>query len=591
MNTPPKQDNSVKTDRTFKGLVTNMTVFIKLCFGSGKMFMVTVFSLVMTSMVTLTIPVAFRFLIDQGLGNNLNTTHIILFALLVLALAMGTALRYYSVTITGERVYNNLRNKVFKHLLSFSQYEFATLDISDILSRLMSDTESIREFTGSSLSIAGRNILLLCGGLGMMLYTNFFFTAMALLIIPLVLVPIIVIGRSLKALSKETLVKLSNSNLILNETLYALSTVQNFTQENQCFRKFTTIANATYTLSQKRIFKRAILTFCIIALVFGSVLSLLIYGSIAVKDGTMSAGEFTQFVLYSVFTAGAAAALSEVLGGVHKVKAAYDRLNDLLTIQPRITNINNPIPVGAFASVMFNKVGVCYDNRTLASLEDITMNITAKQKIAFVGLSGAGKSTLLKLLLREINPTNGQILWNNQEISLYDLTQIRQAITYVSQNIVLFSGSVADNIRFGNPNATIRDIIKAASDAQLHTDIMALPNGYDSLIGERGCELSGGQRQRLAIARGLLKNAPIWILDEPTAALDSETESKFLKTLSDLTKDKTVITVTHRLATLSNMDMIYVLEKGRIIENGTHNELWNNPQSRYREFIEYKEVG
>jgi ATP-binding cassette subfamily B protein len=485
-------------------------------------------------------------------------------------------------------VYNSLRSTVFKHLLSFSHYEFQNIDISDILSRLMSDTEIIREFTGSSLSIAGRNILLLCGGLTMMLYTDFLLTAMALLIIPLVLIPIILIGKSLKKLSQESLITLSDSNLILNETLYALSTVQNFTQENYCFERFKNIAHITYRVSQKRILKRATLTFCIITLVFGAVLSLLIYGSIAVKNGTMSAGEFTQFVLYSVFTAGAAAALSEVLGGIHKVKAAYDRLNDLLTIQPRIQNIANPISLGELQTISFDNVGVLYDNRTVASLKDIHLTITQGQKIAFVGLSGAGKSTLIKLLLREINATTGQILWNNNAIEQYDITKIRQEITYVSQNITLFSGTIADNIRFGNPNATIRDIIKAASDAQLHADIMALPNGYDSLIGERGFELSGGQRQRLAIARGLLKNASIWILDEPTAALDSETENKFLKTLSDLTHDKTVITVTHRLGTLLQMDMIYVLENGYLIEYGTHDVLWHHQGSRYRQFIDYQ---
>jgi ATP-binding cassette, subfamily B, bacterial len=584
------QKNSAQNNRSFKNLTQNLMIFINLCFGSGRMFVVTIFSLVVTALVTLTIPVAFRYLIDQGLGNRLDSGQIILFGVLVLMLALGTALRYYSVTITGERVYNGLRTKIFKHLLSFSHYEFQSLEIGDILSRLMSDTEIIREFTGSSLSIAGRNILLLCGGLAMMLYTNLFLTLMALLIIPLVLIPIILIGKSLKVLSKESLVKLSDSNLILNETLYALSTVQNFTQENYCFERFKTIADTTYMVAKRRILKRALLTFCIIALVFGAVLSLLIYGSIAVKNGTMSAGEFTQFVLYSVFTAGAAAALSEVLGGTYKVKATYDRLNDLLTIEPRIKNTDNPMPLKKFDTICFDKVGVKYDNRTVASLDDISLEIKQGQKIAFVGLSGAGKSTLLKLFLREINATTGKILWNNHAIEDYDITKIRQEITYVSQSITLFSGSIADNIRFGNPNATIRDIIKAASDAQLHSDIMALPNGYDSMIGERGFELSGGQRQRLAIARGLLKNASIWILDEPTAALDSETESKFLKTLSDLTHDKTVVTVTHRLATLSQMDMIYVLEKGHIIEQGTHSQLWDNQGSRYRQFIDFQSV-
>jgi ATP-binding cassette subfamily B protein len=500
---------------------------------------------------------------------------------------VGTALRYYSVTITGDRVYNGLRAKVFAHILTFSQHEFYNLNISDILSRLLSDAETIREFTGSSLSIAARNIILLIGGLGMMLHTGFMLTLMALLIIPMILIPVMTIGRKLKILSKHAQEKLSDSNSILNETLYALSTVQNFNQEKHQFQIFSKTVNTAYDTSKQRISKRALLTFCIIILVFSAVLGLLLYGSYAVKNGTMSAGEFTQFILYTVFTAGAVAALSEVLGSTYKVKAAYDRLTDILKIEPQVKNPQNPIPLDSFENIQFDNLGFQYENRTNPVLSDIHLTIKPKQKIALVGLSGSGKTTMLKLLLREVNATSGALLWNNHNVNDYDITSLRQQITYIAQNITLFSGTIVENIRFGNMNATMEQIIKAATDANLHDDIMALPNGYDSTIGERGFQLSGGQRQRLAIARGLLKDAPIWILDEPTASLDSETENKFLTTLSALTLDKTVITVTHRLTTLSKMDMIYVLEKGKIIEQGTHDALWHNTHSRYNELSRF----
>lgn len=586
-DTHQETDNLPKNSKNLKTTLNNLIDFMRLCFGTGRIFLVTIFSLVITAGVTLTIPIAFRYLIDQGLGHQLNFGIVVLFIALVILLAVGTALRYYSVTITGERVYNGLRAKVFAHILTFSQHEFYTLNISDILSRLLSDAETIREFTGSSLSIAARNILLLIGGLGMMLHTGFMLTLMALLIIPMILIPVMTIGRKLKILSKHAQEKLSDSNGILNETLYALSTVQNFNQEKHQFQIFSQTVNTAYDASKQRISKRALLTFCIIILVFSAVLGLLLYGSYAVKNGTMSAGEFTQFILYTVFTAGAVAALSEVLGSTYKVKAAYDRLTDILKIEPQVKNPQNPIPLDSFEKIQFDNLGFQYENRTTPVLSNIHLTIKPKQKIALVGLSGSGKTTMLKLLLREVNATSGALLWNNHNVNDYDITSLRQQITYIAQNITLFSGTIVDNIRFGNMNATIEQIIKAATDANLHDDIMALPNGYDSTIGERGFQLSGGQRQRLAIARGLLKDAPIWILDEPTASLDSETENKFLTTLSALTLDKTVITVTHRLTTLSKMDMIYVLEKGKIIEQGTHDTLWHNTHSRYSELSRF----
>jgi len=570
---------------SFKQKLDNLYLFIKLCFGTGKVFTLTLVSLILTTAITLTIPFMFRVFVDQIIIDKFNISLALIFLLLIVGLAIGTAIRYYSITITGERIYNNLRERVFKHLLSFSQNEFTDLHISDILSRLLSDTEVIRDFTGSSLSIAIRNLLLFIGGLIMMLVTAFYMTLTALFIMPLLVIPIIFIGRQVKALSKKSQEKLSDANGVLNETLYALSTVQNFNQEAQQFKFFTNAADNAYDVSKKRIIKRALLTFSIILIVFSTILGILMYGSYAVGQGAMSVGEFTQFILYSIFTAGAAAALSEILGSVYKVSAAYDRINDLLLIQPKIQKPNKPEIITDFEKIAFNKVCFQYDNRDELVLNDIDLELNKHEKIGLVGLSGSGKSTLLKLLLRHINPVSGLITWNGHDIKNYNMPDIRQQISYVSQNITLFSGTIADNIAFGNLNASDEEITNAAKDAKLHDDIVKLPHGYHSNIGERGFQLSGGQRQRLAIARGILKNAPIWILDEPTSALDSETEAKILTTLSELTHSKTVITVTHRLKTLSHKDMIYVLEQGKIVESGTHKSLWEKETSRYKDFL------
>jgi ATP-binding cassette subfamily B protein len=580
------KDNASKR-LSMKENFIHLLEFIKLCFGTGRIFILTLSSLIITAVITLTIPFAFRILIDQKIEEGFNVFTIGIFLMLIIGLALGTALRYYSITITGEHIYNNLREKTFNHLLRFSEHEFTTLKISDIMSRLLSDTEVIRDFTGSSLSIAIRNILLLVGGFTMMLFTGFFMTLSALFLIPFLVIPIIFIGRQLKVLSKQAQEKLADANGVLNESLYALSTIQNFNQEHNQLKLFLHSADNAYKASRQRIIKRSILTFCIILFVFVAILAIVLYGSYAVGQGTMSVGAFTQFILYSIFTAGAAAALSEVLGSIYKVRAAYDRLNNLLLIEPKIQDPEDPKLLGDFKSIEFQNLSFQYENRDSMILSGVNLQITAGQKIGLVGLSGSGKTTLLKLLLREINQTSGHLLWNDNDIAHYTIADIRQQISYVSQNIVLFSGTVMENIAFASPKASMDQVIAAAKDANLHEDIMALPMQYQSTIGERGFQLSGGQRQRVAIARGVLKNASIWILDEPTSALDSETESKILTTLSMLTKDKTVITVTHRLKTLSQKDIIYVLEGGDIVESGTHIDLWHNNASRYKQFFNY----
>lgn len=576
---------------SLKQMRTSIHEFMQLCLGTGRLFILTVFSLVITAFATLTVPIMLRYMIDIQLGQDLDTSMFLLFGGLIITLAIGTALRYYSITITAERIYNNLRAKIFAHIINFSHYELQKLYISDILSRLSSDAELIREFIGSSMSIAARNLLLLCGGFIMMLHTGFFLTLITLLIIPIILVPVIIIGRTLKAYALEAQQKLGTASSILNESLYALSMVQNFNRQDHQISQFKQATDGAYEASSKRITKRSLLTFWIIILLFGSVFMVLFYGSYAVRNDLMSVGQFTQFILYTVFTAGAAASLSEVWGSFYKVQAAYQRLNGLLEIKPYLLKHNGTLKPSDFKQIELQNASLTYDNRETPALSDINLTIKAKQKIAFVGESGSGKTSLLKILLRDLNLSSGSVIWNNKQITEYDNTALKQQIAYVSQETILFSGTIEDNIRFGNLNATPNQIIQAASAAQIHKDILQLPEQYKTHIGERGFQMSGGQRQRIAIARCLLKNAHIWILDEPTSALDTETEHKIFKTLSELTHDKTLITVSHRLSILSQMDKIYVLEKGCIIEQGTHQSLWQTENSRYKRFLDYEERG
>lgn len=548
---------------------------LKLAFGTGSIFYVTIFSLIITAIMTLLIPISFKFLIDKGMTEEGGNSFIVLIGLAI-ALASGTALRYYSVNIASERIFRDIRQRFFDHVMTFSGYETDRFLVGDLVSRLVADAEMIRNFTASSLSVAARNILLLLGGFVMMLLTSPLLALIALGIIPIVIIPVLSLGKRLKYLAKNAQEKQATSNIRAEEMFFSLETIKNFNREAIEGKKIAMIAQDSYLAAKKRITIRAFLTFAMIALVFSGVVAVLWYGSLSVMNGTMSAGTLAQFLLYAVFTAGATGSLSEVWGEAQKAGSAFERIEEILRLQPSISLpaedklVTLPLLSG---NIIFKDVSFAYPSQTKNTLHQINVTITAGQKIAFVGKSGSGKTSLLRLLLRQRDTSQGHIIVDGHDIKLFDPAFVRKNMAYVSQDVVLFTGTIFDNIAFGGDNPSSETVIEAAKTAYLHDFILSLPKGYETYIGERGINLSGGQKQRLTIARALIKNAPILLLDEATGALDSDSEHYVTIALEKLTENRTVISVAHRFSTLMRADMIYVLEDGKILEQGTHDSL------------------
>ena len=554
---------------------TRLSNILKLVSGTGSIFYVTIFSLIITAIMTLLIPISFKFLIDKGMTEGGGNSFILLIGL-ALTLASGTALRYYSVNIVAERIFRDIRQAFFDHVMTFSANETDKLLVGDLVSRLVADAEMIRNFTSSSLSVAARNILLLIGGFVMMLLTSPMLALIALGIIPIVIIPVLLLRSKLKILTKNAQDKQALSNMRAEEMFFALETVKNFNREKSEAEKFGAIAKDFYLATKQRILMRSLLTFVVIALVFSGVVAVLWYGSLSVLGGTMTAGTLAQFLLYAVFTAGATGALSEVWGEAQKTASAYERLEEILKLQPSIIApslerlITLPVLCG---NIILDNISLAYSPQIKNTLHEINLTVKTGQKIAFVGKSGSGKTSLLRVLLRQREITQGRILLDGHDIKLFDPAFVRKNIAYVSQDVVLFTGTIFENIAFGGDNPSRETVIEAAKIAYLHDFIMSLPQAYDTYIGERGVSLSGGQKQRLTIARALIKNAPILLLDEATGALDSESEQYINIALEKLTENRTVISVAHRFSTLMRADMIYVLEDGKIIEQGTHDTL------------------
>ncbi|MEM6603266.1 MAG: ABC transporter transmembrane domain-containing protein [Pseudomonadota bacterium] len=546
---------------------------LKLTFGTGSLFYVTLSALIITAIMTLLIPISLRVMIDQGISENTN----IAFggaALLAVALAVGTSVRYYTVSLVGERIFTTLRQKVFEAVMAFSADERDKFLTGDLMSRLVADAEVIRSFTGSSLSVAGRNILLLLGGLTMMIISNLTLSLIALAIIPIVIIPLLLIGRRLKEKSKIAQIKLSEANSRAEEIFHALETVQNFTREAIENNIFFEKSRHVYESSKHRVASRAFLTFMVITLVFLGVVAILWYGAQLVHHNIISPGMLAQFLLYTVFTAGAASVLSEVWGDLQKASSSYDRMVELLNIFPDIQAGQGRSPsVPLRGQIDIQNVSLKYKTREKNALDLISLTINSGQKVAFIGSSGSGKTSLFKLLLCQYYPNQGRILLDGQDMTELDPAYIRHNIAYVSQDVTLFTGTVFENIAFGNDHVSETELIQAAKNAYLHDFIMSLPDGYHSHIGEKGLQLSGGQKQRLTIARAIIKNAAIILLDEATGALDTESEMLVAKALDELSQSKTVLTIAHRLSTVKNYEKIYIIESGKIIASGTYNAL------------------
>ena len=562
----------------FKGLLPFLTPY-------RNRFIIAGIALVVAAGSTLAIPYAFKQMIDLGFGANagvrsaahVNEVFLALFAVATV-LALATAARFYSVSWLGERVTADIRNAVYSHVVQQSPEFFETTKTGEVLSRLTTDTTLIQSVVGTSISMALRNVLLFLGGLVMLFVTSPKLSSIIIGLLVLTVLPIVVFGRRVRKLSRDSQDRVADASAMAGEILNAMPTVQAFTHENLEAKRFGGSVEGAFSTAMRRIQARAFLTMLAIVLVFGTIVFVLWLGAHAVLEGTMTGGDLGQFILYASIVAGAIGALSEVMGEAQRAAGATERLLELLAVRSDIQNPAQPqaLPQRAAngAALSLAEVSFCYPSRpdTLA-LDHVTLDIKPGETIAVVGPSGAGKTTLFQMLLRFYDPQSGAIRLDGTDIRLLDLHTLRGAIGIVPQDTVIFSADAMENIRYGRADATDQEVIQAARLAAAHEFIERLPNGYKSFLGERGVRLSGGQRQRIAIARALLKNPPLLLLDEATSALDAESERLVQGALEAAMVGRTTIIIAHRLATVQRADRIIVMEDGRIVETGTHQSL------------------
>lgn len=536
-------------------------------------------SLVAAATTTLMVPIAVRRMVDNGFSTDNSTfinNYFGMLVLLALMLALASGLRYFFVITLGERVVADLRNAVFDHVTKLSQEFFDRSNSGEIVSRLSADTTQIKSAVGATASVALRNIIMGLGAVGMMVVTSPKLSALVIGAIPLIVLPLIAFGRSVRRRSRAAQDMLANANSYAGEQISAMRTLQAFTNEKMVIGRFAKAVENAFAAARSSVFARAILTSFAIFMVFSSVVGVLWFGSNDVLSGTMSAGQLGQFLLYAVFAASSLGQLSEVWGELAQAAGATERLTEILDEVPAIAAPSNPValPVPALGEISFENVVFHYPARPeKAALAGLDFSVKPGESVAIVGPSGAGKSTIFSLLLRYYDPQSGTIRVDGVALPEADPLAIRGRMAVVPQDVAIFASTLRENIAFGRPDATDEDIIAAAKAALAHDFIMALEKGYDTLVGERGMTLSGGQRQRIAIARAILRDAPILLLDEATSALDAESEMLVQKGLEHLMTGRTTLVVAHRLATVLKADRILVVDEGRIIEEGTHASL------------------
>jgi ATP-binding cassette subfamily B protein len=537
-----------------------------------------IFALVLTAMISLALPLAVRRVIDNfGTADGTILDQYFLAAIAIAALlALGTGLRYALVTRLGERVVADIRKAVFDRVIGMSPSFYENIMTGEVLSRITTDTTLILSVIGSSVSIALRNMLIFAGGLVLMMLTSAKLTALVLLIVPAVIIPILLLGRRLRVISRENQDWIAASSGSASEALTAVQTVQAFTHEKISRRQFSDVTEQSFDSAKRRIATRAAMTMIVIFLIFTGVLGVLWIGANDVRADVMSSGALIQFVIYAVMVAGAVAALSEIWSELQRAAGATERLIELLQTVDSVQDHDVPLTLAkpVCGRIQFDNVTFSYPARPgVKALDDVDLVIEPGETVAFVGPSGAGKTTIIQMILRFYDPQAGRILLDGHALSDLGRDAFREHIALVPQDPVIFATSARENIRFGRPDATDVQIESAAKAAAAHEFIQSLPEGYDSPLGERGVMLSGGQKQRIAIARAILRDVPVLLLDEATSALDAESEVLVQAAVDSLSADRTTLIVAHRLATVKKADRIVVLDAGRIVASGKHDEL------------------
>ncbi|MET3843246.1 ABC transporter ATP-binding protein/permease [Bradyrhizobium sp. OAE829] len=536
-------------------------------------------SLTVAAVTTLVVPIAVRRMIDFGFspeGIAMINSYFSVMIAVVAVLACASASRFYLVMTIGERIVADLRRDVFAHLISLSPSFFDSARSGELVSRLTADTTQIKSAVGASVSIALRNLMLFIGATTMMVITSPKLSLFVLLAIPVIVIPLVAFGRWVRRLSRNAQDTLADASAYASELVGAIRTVQAYTSERLAATRFGREVEQAYDAARSSTRARAVLTLIIIFIVFSSVVVILWVGSHDVLTGSISPGRLGQFVLYAAFAATGLGQLSEVWGEVSAASGAAERLFEILRVKPQITAPASPValPVPARGDVGFENVSFNYPTRPdVRAIDSVSLSVQAGEKVAIVGPSGAGKSTVFHLLLRFYDPASGTISVDGVPIRSADPRELRARIALVPQDSVVFAASARENIRFGRPDASDAEVERAADQAHATEFIRRLPDGFEAQLGERGVTLSGGQRQRIAIARAILRDAPLLLLDEATSALDAESETLVQTALEELMRHRTTLVIAHRLATVLSCDRIMVMDQGRIVEQGTHASL------------------